>query len=55
MAKSKVENEKTVDVELVDGTKTQVVVKRPSNRITSEAQRRGAVVWNRCIQDGIMT
>ena len=38
-------NERTVDVEL-EGSTIKVIVKKPSNKITSEAQRRGAVVWN---------
>ena len=54
MAKNK-EAEKTVDVELDNGQKVQVIVKRPSNKVTTEAQRRGAVTWNKCIQEGIMT
>jgi hypothetical protein len=54
VAKQKVVTEKTVDIEVND-QKIQVVVKKPSNKIASEAQRRGALMWNRCIQDGIMT
>ena len=52
MAKVK---EKTVEVTLDDGKKVTVVVKKPTNRISTEAQRIGAKVWTECIRDGIMT
>jgi hypothetical protein len=55
MAKVKPRIEQTVEVELSDGQKTKIVVKKPSNRVTTEAQRRGAVTWNKCVQEGIMT
>ena len=55
MAKARPKTEQTIDVELSDGQKTQVIVKKPSNRITTEAQRRGALTWNKCVQEGIMT
>jgi hypothetical protein len=49
------ETEKTIDVELNDGTKIQVIVRKPSNAVMSAAQRKGALVWTQCIQEGIMT
>ena len=49
------EIEKTVDVELSDGTKTKIIVKKPSNAVLSAAQRKGALVWTQCIQEGVMT
>ena len=49
------ETEKTVDVELSDGTKTKIIVKKPSNAVLSAAQRKGALVWTQCIQEGVMT
>lgn len=55
MAKTKPRTEQTVDVELADGQKIKIVVKKPSNRVTTEAQRRGAITWNQCVQQGIMT
>jgi|TARA_R110002051_G_scaffold318513_1_gene400971 hypothetical protein len=47
--------ERTVDVELEDGSKTKIIVKKPSNRVMSAAQRKGALIWTQCIQEGIMT
>tara|TARA_B100002019_G_scaffold281122_1_gene284845 strand:+ start:17856 stop:18722 length:867 start_codon:yes stop_codon:yes gene_type:complete len=49
------EIEKTVDVELNDGTKIQIIVRKPSNAVLSAAQRKGALVWTQCIQEGVMT
>ena len=49
------ETEKTVDVELNDGTKIQIIVRKPSNAVLSAAQRKGALVWTQCIQEGVMT
>ena len=49
------ETEKTVDVELNDGTKIQIIVRKPSNAVMSAAQRKGALVWTQCIQEGVMT
>jgi hypothetical protein len=47
--------EKTVDVELTDGSKIKIIVKKPSNAVMSAAQRKGALVWTQCIQEGVMT
>ena len=47
--------EKTVDVELEDGSKTKIIVKKPSNAVMSAAQRKGALIWTQCIQEGVMT
>ena len=47
--------EKTVDVELTDGSKIKLIVKKPSNAVMSAAQRKGALVWTQCIQEGVMT
>ena len=49
------ETEKTIDVELNDGRTIQVIVRKPSNAVMSAAQRKGALVWTQCIQEGIMT
>ena len=52
------ENEKTVDVVLDDSKpdeKTKIIVRRPSNRVQTEASRIGALVWTKCIRDGVMT
>jgi hypothetical protein len=54
----KKENEKTVEV-VIDpdkpDEKTTIVVQRPSNRVQTEAARIGALVWTKCIKDGVMT
>lgn len=52
MAKQK---EKTVEVTLDNGSKVKVVVRKPTNKVSGEAQRIGAKVWTDCIRDGIMT
>lgn len=49
------ETEKTVDVELNDGRTIQIIVRKPSNAVMSAAQRKGALVWTQCIQEGVMT
>ena len=51
----KTPKEKTIDVELEDGSKTKIIVKKPNNAVMSAAQRRGALVWTQCIQEGVMT
>jgi hypothetical protein len=48
------EKERTVEVE-TDNGKMKIVVRKPSNRVSSEAQRAGALVWTKCIQEGVMT
>ena len=55
---AKRENEKTVDVVFDTNKpeeKVKILVKRPTNRISTEASRRGALVWTNCIKDGVMT
>ena len=51
--------EKYVDVELEneDGStrNIKILVKKPSNAILSAAQRKGALIWTQCIQEGVMT
>ena len=49
------EKQKTVEVTLDGGKKVKVVVRKPTNRVSGEAQRIGAKVWTDCIRDGIMT
>ena len=53
------ETEKYVDVELdnEDGSKKniKILVKKPSNAVLNAAQRKGALVWTQCIQEGVMT
>ena len=46
--------ERVIDVE-VDGADVKVIVKKPSNAVMSAAQRKGALVWTQCIQEGVMT
>ena len=50
--KRKLEQEVTVDV---DGKKVKIVVKRPGNKVSNEAQRKGALVWTQCVREGVMT
>jgi hypothetical protein len=47
-------SEKTVDVE-VNGKTMKIVVKKPTPTVLSEAQHKGAVVWTKCLRDGILT
>jgi len=47
--------EKTVTVKLEDGKEVKIKVIKPTNRLNSAAQRIGATVWTKCIQDGVMT
>ena len=49
------EKQKTVEVTLDNGKKVKVVVRKPTNKVSGEAQRIGAKVWTDCIRDGIMT
>ena len=49
------EKERTVEVTLESGDKVKVVVRKPTNRVTGDAQRVAAKVWTDCIRDGIMT
>ena len=54
MAKEKRELEKLVKVD-VDGKTVKIVVKRPGNKISNDAQRKGALVWTQCVREGVMT
>jgi len=49
------EKQRTVEVTLDSGDKVKVVVRKPTNRVTGDAQRVAAKVWTDCIRDGIMT
>ncbi len=49
------DKEKNVEVELSDGKKVSIVVKKPGNQILSQAQRVAAKSWTDCVRDGIMT
>lgn len=48
------ERERIVEVDTENG-KVKIVVRKPSNKVTSNAQRVGALTWTQCIQDGVMT
>ncbi|MQF98272.1 MAG: hypothetical protein FI729_01905 [SAR202 cluster bacterium] len=55
---AKKETQKVIEIVLDDSNpdqKTKVLVKKPSNRVQSEAARIGALVWTKCIKDGVMT
>jgi len=49
------EKQREVEVKLEDGTVKKVLVKKPSNKLLSDAQVLGAKVWTNCTRDGIMT
>jgi len=49
------EKQREVEVKLEDGTTKKVLVKKPSNKLLSDAQLLGAKVWTNCTRDGIMT
>jgi len=52
------EKQRVVDVVLDEDKpdeKIKIVVKKPSNRVQTEAARIGALVWTKCIKDGVMT
>jgi len=49
------EKQREVEVKLEDGTAKKVLVKKPSNKLLSDAQLLGAKVWTNCTRDGIMT
>jgi hypothetical protein len=49
------EKQRQVEVKLEDGTVKKVLVKKPSNKLLSDAQLLGAKVWTNCTRDGIMT
>ena len=47
--------EKNVDVELEDGSKVSIVVKKPSSSLLTKAQKLGAKVWTESVKDGLFT
>ena len=52
------EKERTIDVAIDDDKpdeKIKIIVRKPSNRVQTEAARIGALVWTKCIKDGVMT
>lgn len=49
------EKQREIEVKLEDGTVKKVLVKKPSNKLLSDAQLLGAKVWTNCTRDGIMT
>jgi hypothetical protein len=52
------DKEKLVEVVVKNGDteeKVNIVVKRPTNAVLSQAQRVGAKAWTDCVRDGIMT
>mgnify|MGYP003148816802 FL=1 len=49
------ERERTVEVTLEDGSKQTIVVRKPTNKVNTDAQRVAAKVWTDCLRDGIMT
>ena len=51
----KKETEKRVDVEREGEENVVIIVKRPNNKISTAAQRRGALAWTNCIKEGVMT
>jgi len=49
------EKQRTVEVTLEDGTEQTIVVRKPTNKVNTDAQRVAAKVWTDCLRDGIMT
>jgi hypothetical protein len=50
--------EQLIDVELEEGdekTTVKIMVKKPTNAVMTAAQRKGALIWTQCIQEGVMT
>ena len=50
--------EKYIDVEIEEGNETstvKILVRKPTNAVMTAAQRKGALVWTQCIQEGVMT
>lgn len=46
---------KTIDVEKEDGSKVQIVVKKPTANVINQAQKIGAKVWTESIREGLFT
>ena len=49
------EKQKIVEVELEDGTKVKILVKKPSAQLINRAQQIGAKVWTESIKNGLFT
>lgn len=54
MSKERVK-QKDVEVELEDGDKVKIVVKRPSSQLLTKAQKIGARVWTESVKEGLFT
>lgn len=52
---SKRVKEKKVDVELEDGTKKVIIVKKPSSHLLTRAQKLGAKIWTESVKEGLFT
>jgi len=46
---------KTVSVDLENGQKVNIVVKKPSSQVLNKAQNIGAKVWSQALRDGVFT
>jgi len=51
----KKEKFKNVEVELEDGEKVSILVKRPTSQLLTKAQKIGAKVWTDSVRDGLFT
>ena len=49
------QKEKNVEVELEDGSKVSIVVKKPSSSLLTKAQKLGAKVWTDSVKEGLFT
>ena len=47
--------EKNVEVELDDGSKVSILVKKPSSSLLTKAQKLGAKVWTDSVKEGLFT
>jgi len=47
--------EKKVEVELEDGTKKSILVKKPSSHLLTKAQKLGAKIWTESVREGLFT
>lgn len=47
--------EKKIEVELSDGTKTNIIIRKPTAKDLNTAQKIGAKVWTDCVRDGLFT
>lgn len=55
MSKDKRVKQKEVDVELEDGEKVKILIKRPSSQLLTKAQKIGAKIWTESVRDGLFT